>query len=206
MRDDRAYFFPPFRMIHASAITMASVAVGGLLAVGGGATYTAKDAQPGDRLYPLRAAIYQDVTGDIEADSDLLTMSDLHSEATAESNGNMSAEAKANVKAAFEDRLEKTEDRIGELEAEGDTKLAANLRNALEVHVRNYDRILAETYDEDEDSSDSTESSDDDSSASVDSSSDASVSSDNDDDDSLSSEDDDLEVNVNGQGSVDVNF
>lgn len=180
---------------------MFTLGVAAVAAIGGGTGYAAKDAKPGSVLYPLRASMYQDVTGDVEVDADLLEMDDLYEETSA--NAAVSASVKASAAMRYQDNIERIEDKIADFEAEGNTSAAAGLERALEVHVRNYTRIFGDVDGDDNSSSSMSSDSSDDSSSSMSSDDDSSSStedssSSDDDDDSSSAMSTSASVNLNG--------
>lgn len=193
---------------------LAAAGVAAAVAVGGGVSYAARDAQPGDPLYSLRASLYHDVSGDASADTDFLKMSDLFSQADkADKDNQFDASAKADISARFRTHIDAIEDRIAVFEAEGNTQASAGLRRALEVHIRNYTRLFG-SYEDDDTSSSSAASSDDgdasassddmDSSASMsaESSAEASISSDDDDESSDAS----VGASASAAGSLDLSL
>lgn len=193
---------------------LAAAGVAAAVAVGGGVSYAARDAQPGDSLYSLRASLYHDVSGDASADTDFLKMSDLFSQADkADKDNQFDASAKADIGARFRTHIDAIEDRIATFEAEGNTEASAGLRRALEVHIRNYTRLFG-SYEDDGDTSSSSMASSNDSDASAssdDMDSSASMSAESSTEASVSSDDDDsseasVGTSASAGGSLDLSL
>lgn len=185
---------------------LAAAGVAAAVAVGGGVSYAARDAQPGDTLYPVRASLFQDVSGDASADVEFIGMSDLFKKADkAEKNNQFDASMKADLQAKLGAHIGVIEDRIARFEAEGNASAAAGLNKALDVHLRNYTRLFGEWEGHDHSSSSAASSNDGDASASSDDmDSSASMSAESSAEASVSSDDDDesSEASVGGSASA----
>ncbi len=130
-------------MTSSQIATVAVVAVVGLAAVGGGMAYAAKDAEPGDMLYSLRASLYGDVTADADVQASLDAAREAYDEAAdLERRGLLTEAERARVTASYSMHVNAILRRIAELEADGDVAAAAELRTTLRAALRDYDDIF----------------------------------------------------------------
>lgn len=123
-------------MTQSQTTAIVAVAVVAVAAIGGGLAYAAKDAEPGDMLYSLRASLYSDVDGG-EAQSDLDAAREAYREAAdLQARGQLTAGEQARINATYSMRVNAVVDRIAELEAEGNLEAAASLRTELRAMLR----------------------------------------------------------------------
>jgi len=123
--------------------TIAVVAVVGVAAVGGGLAYAAKDAQPGDMLYGLRASLYDDVNADGDIQANFEGAADVYAEASdLDDRGALTASERTRLTAQYSLHVNAIMSRIAELEAEGDLEAAADLRTELRTTLRDHNDIF----------------------------------------------------------------
>lgn len=123
--------------------TIAVVAVVGVAAVGGGLAYAAKDAQPGDMLYGLRASLYDDVNPDADIEANFRGAADVYAEARGlENRDALTAAERTRLAAEYSLHVNAIMRRIAELEADGDLDAAAELRTDLRATLRDHDDIF----------------------------------------------------------------
>lgn len=171
-------------------------AVVAIAAVGGGTAYVAKDAEPGDMLYDMRAALYQDVSADADVEVHMKGALEDHEAARAlQNSGQLTASERARLTASYSAHVNAVAGRIAELEATGDTDAAAELRIELRETLRmNRDMFptievnVGGSMDADDDASSSMDSSDDDSSEDSDESESSDDDEEEDEDDATSSQ------------------
>lgn len=105
----------------------------------GGTAYVAKDAEPGDMLYDLRASLYGDVSGDGDVEAHMKGADDVYDEAERmEADGTLTAEERARLTAEYSAHVNAVAGRIAQLEAEGDAEAAADIRTSLRETIREY--------------------------------------------------------------------
>lgn len=122
---------------------IAIVALVGVAAVGGGLTYAAKNAEPGDTLYPLRASVYGDVTADAGVQTNLTAARDAYDEAEdLERQGMLTASERARLTASYSLHVNAILRRIAELEADGDAEAALALRTSLRSALREFHDVF----------------------------------------------------------------
>ena len=167
-------------MNNAQMTTLAVVAVA-VVVIGGGVALAAKNAEPGDSLYSLRASLYGDVYSDADTDTDFRSARETYDEAAdLESRGMLTTSERARLSATYSMHVSNLSARIAELEAEGDVDAALRLRTMVRAMVNEYDDVFSDI---DEGSSSSAMSSEDDDNGSTSSA----MSGDNDEDDDASS-------------------
>lgn len=123
--------------------TIAVVAVVAVAAIGGGLAYAAKDAQPGDALYGLRASLYNDVNADGDIQADFKRADDVYAEARGlRDRDALTASERARLSAQYSLHVNAIMSRIAELEANGDMDAAAGLRTNLRSRLRMHNDIF----------------------------------------------------------------
>lgn len=168
-----------------NATTAATLGVLGVLAVGGGTVVAAQQAEPGDFLYPLRASVMGDADLNMEADLEALEAA-YDEAATLEADGELTADVRADLSERYALHLNNVLEAIANLEAEGNTEAAAELRTRLRTSLREVGSFF------DDDASASAD-------ASVSGASSVMTSS------AASSTDGSVNVDVNADASADVN-
>lgn len=130
-------------MTSSQIATVAVVAVVGVAVVGGGLAYAARDAEPGDMLYNLRASLYGDVAGDADVQASLDGAREAYEEAQdLERRGLLTDAERARVTASYTMHVNAVLRRIADLEADGDMGAAAELRTDLRAALREYDDVF----------------------------------------------------------------
>lgn len=156
-------------MVQLSALSMAAVSVAALAAVGGGVSYAAKDAQPGDLLYGVHTSVYGDASLNAEEEmDDMQTLHDTFLQLDAE--GEVDADVRTELIDDYESHISVAEEAIAELEANGRTEEAASLRAMLQAKASLFNSILmgssssssSSSFSQASDSSNSSSSDDDD--------------------------------------------
>lgn len=176
-------------MAQFSALTMAALSVGALAAVGGSVSYAAKDAQPGDLLYPVHTSLYGDVSAD--ADAELSAAQDIFDQAVSlQAEGKLDADVHADLTDDLNLHVQAVHGLITDLEAEGNTEDAQEVRAMLRAKLRDFDSLFRLQVESDSSAS---------STASQTSSMDQSSSSEDDDDDSSEGS---VNVDVHSDDSV----
>lgn len=115
------------------------LAAAAAVAVGGGTAYVAKDAEPGDMLYNVRAALYQDVSSDSDVEAHLKGAEKAHDEAVSlKASDQLTASEQARLTAEYSAHVNAVAARIAELEAQGDADAATTFRMNLRTVLREY--------------------------------------------------------------------
>ncbi len=126
-------------MTQQQTITTAVVAIVALLVIGGGVALGAKNAEPGDMLYNLRASLYGDVSGDAQAQMHLQGAREAYDEAERmDDQGTLTATERARITADYTAHVSAVAGRIAALEAQGDLDAAASLRTELRAILRDF--------------------------------------------------------------------
>lgn len=119
---------------------MLGIGIGVAVAVAaGGTAYVAKDAEPGDMLYNVRASLYGDVTADGDVETHLEGARAAHDAAAdLEASGRLTAAERARLTTEYSGHVNAIAARIAELEAQGDLEAAADVRTNLRSTLRDY--------------------------------------------------------------------
>lgn len=129
------------------------------LLLGGGLSLAAGPSLPGDTLYPMKVSITERVQSFLTLSDDAKNQLQVKfAERRLSEAEQLSAKARLEAKAfaKLEDRFQahvgRTNQRIAELETEGDFQAAAQLSSKLEAVLKAHDRVLGESSSEDDDS------------------------------------------------------
>jgi hypothetical protein len=143
----RTSFISRLVTIRSRHMTAALVAVA--LIAGGGTTYAAQGAVPGDILYPVKVEINENVRSAIavsnESEAELqavLVRERLEEAETLAARGELDAEASANLRTRLAEHYTEASDRGEAAQAEGDFETSAAVRASLEGTLKTYDGIL----------------------------------------------------------------
>ena len=119
---------------------MLGIGIGVAVAVAaGGTAYVAKDAEPGDMLYNVRASLYGDVTADGDVETHLTGAREAYDAAASlEASGRLTAEERARLTTEYSGHVNAVAARIAELEAQGDLDAAAEIRTNLRSTLRDF--------------------------------------------------------------------
>lgn len=130
-------------MAQVSALALAALSVGALAAVGGGVGYAAKNAEPGDTLYPLHVKLYADSDIETEAGAEVEALGDIVLRAKKfHADGQLNAEARAELEHDASMHVDTIEKVIVRLEADGRQEEATRIRMALEAALNNVNAAL----------------------------------------------------------------
>ncbi len=131
--------------------TVAAVVVA-VVIIGGGLAFAAKDAEPGDALYSLRASLYGD--NDYSVDADLKAAGETYDEAVAlQNSGQLTVSERARLSAAYAARVNAVMRVIAELEADGNTEEALRIRALLRAQLRASNDLFPSSSNDDASSS-----------------------------------------------------
>lgn len=132
---------PPFTMVQFSALSMAALSVFSLAAVGGGVSYAAKDAHPGDLLYGVHTTVYGDAA--TNAEEEMEDMQSLHDDLlNLQVRGALSADARADVISKYEAHVNAAQEAIVELEALGKIQEATSLSAMLQAKAAVFNSMI----------------------------------------------------------------
>jgi len=135
-------------MTQSQTITVAAVALVAVVAVGGGLAYAAKDAEPGDMLYSLRASLYSGADSSETQEEDLDAAREAYEEAVnLQANGQLTASEQARINATYSMRVNAVTNRIADLESNGDLEAAALLRTQLRALLREANDVFRSAMD-----------------------------------------------------------
>jgi hypothetical protein len=129
-------------MTQSQIVTTVAIVVVAVAAVGGGLAYAAKDAQPGDMLYGLRASLYDGSDGSDDVEGARAAYDEASS---LQASGMLTASEQARISASYSMHVDAVMDRIAELEANGDMSAAAELRADLREIVREAQDLFPES-------------------------------------------------------------
>jgi hypothetical protein len=125
-------------MTQPQIITLGAVAAA-VVVIGGGTAIAARNAQPGDMLYNVRASLYGDSSMDAGVDADMEGVRDAYEEAERmQAAGTLTADEKARLTADYSAHVNAVASRIAALEAQGDLDAAARIRTDLRAALREY--------------------------------------------------------------------
>jgi|GEM_PF-5507772 len=128
-------------MVQTSALSLAALSVISLAAVGGGVSYASKDAQPGDFLYPVHVTVYGDISADAEAE--LNAAEELYKKASdIRARGELSTQVQAEFNSRYSTHIDEVKSIIVELENDGRTDDAEDVRARLRSKVRVFSDIF----------------------------------------------------------------
>lgn len=121
------------------------------LALGGGTSFAAEGAVPGDFLYPVKVQVNENVkaalavSNSAQAELDAELVAERLKEAeTLKAEGTLSAEAKADISARVQAHYDDAKARAAEADAAGDYETSANTRASLEGSLRAHAGILTD--------------------------------------------------------------
>lgn len=131
--------------------TMSVYAVIAIVALlGGGTSFGAEAALPGDALYPVKVSVNENVRAaftfgaEAKANWEIRRAERrLEETATLSAEGRLDAESRARIEENFQAHADRVEARIAEMEAKGNVKSAAEVASRFETSLRVHQAILA---------------------------------------------------------------
>lgn len=138
-----------FNLLRNKTMTVAMIAI--VLVAGGGTSYAAESAVPGDALYVVKTEVNENVKSAFavsnEAEARLqarLAEERLEEAEELAARGELSAEASANIRARLKEHYEEAQKRSDGSESDGDYQSPATVRASLEGSFRSYADVLTD--------------------------------------------------------------
>lgn len=121
------------------------------LLIGGGTSFAAEGAAPGDVLYPVKVSFNEEarslvaVSNEAQADWDVrLAERRLEEAEKLAMEGKLSAEASASIESRFEDHVKAFRDRAEKIEAKQGSESSFEVNSNFEASLRAHERVLAQ--------------------------------------------------------------
>lgn len=139
--------------LSAFILQLRMIAVGLIVAlfVGGGVSFAAEGALPGDALYPVKVNVNENVRGMISRSEESKAEWEgrraerrLEEAAELAAENRLDTEVRVTIEEQFNAHAERAQRRIEAIETSGDASAAARISTDLEASLRAQDRILAE--------------------------------------------------------------